>query len=65
MSTCIKHLYDYELVKKSLKCGIISLKSNFVKIERRKMVIDQSVKFVVRNFVKCIIMIIKIEYKTL
>ena len=29
MSTCIKNLDDYDLVKKSSKCGIISLKSNF------------------------------------
>ena len=31
MSNCIKDLYDYELVKKCSKCGIISLKSNFHK----------------------------------
>ena len=31
MSNCIKELYDYELVKKCSKCGIISLKSNFQK----------------------------------
>ena len=31
MSTCIKNLYDYDLVKKCSKCGIISLKSNFFK----------------------------------
>ena len=31
MSNCIKDLYDYELVKKCLKCGNISLKSNFHK----------------------------------
>ena len=29
MSNCIKELYDYDLVKKCGKCGIISLKSNF------------------------------------
>ena len=29
MSRCIKDLYDYELVKKCSKCGIISLKSSF------------------------------------
>ena len=29
MSNCIKDLYDYELVKKCSKCGIVSLKSNF------------------------------------
>ena len=31
MSNCIKDLFDYELVKKCSKCGIISLKSNFYK----------------------------------
>ena len=31
MSNCIKDLYDYELIKKCSKCGIISLKSNFHK----------------------------------
>ena len=29
MSNCIKDLFDYDLVKKCIKCGIISLKSNF------------------------------------
>ena len=29
MSSCIKDLYDYDLVKKCLNCGFISLKSNF------------------------------------
>ena len=29
MSTCVKDLYDYELIKKCSKRGIISLKSNF------------------------------------
>ena len=27
MSNCIKELYDYDLVKKCSKCGIISLKN--------------------------------------
>ena len=31
MSNCIKELYDYDLIKKCPKCGIISLKSNFHK----------------------------------
>ena len=29
MCSCIKDLCDYDLVRKSGKCGIISLKSNF------------------------------------
>ena len=31
MSNCIKDLYDYDLVKKCSKCGVISLKSSFHK----------------------------------
>ena len=31
MSSCIKDLYDYDLVEKCSKCEIISLKSNFHK----------------------------------
>ena len=29
MSSCVNDLDDYNLVKKCLECGIISLKSNF------------------------------------
>ena len=29
MSNCIKEFFDYDLVKKCSKCGLISLKSNF------------------------------------
>ena len=36
MSNCIKDLYDYNLVKKCLKCGNISLKSNFHKDKNRE-----------------------------
>ena len=31
MSNCIKDLYDYELVKKCCKCGIVKVKINFHK----------------------------------
>ena len=31
MSNCIKDLFDYNLVKKCWKCGIISLKRNIYK----------------------------------
>ena len=31
MTSCIKDIYDYDLVKECSKCGIISLKSNFHK----------------------------------
>ena len=47
MSNCIKDLYDYDLVKKCLKCGTISLKSNFQKNKNRKeMVYNLIVNFV-------------------
>ena len=36
MSNCIKDLDDYDLVKKCLKCGNISLKSNFHKNKNRE-----------------------------
>ena len=29
MSNCMKDLYDYNLVKKCCRCGIVKLKSNF------------------------------------
>ena len=29
MSNCMKDLYDYNLVKKCCRCGILKLKSNF------------------------------------
>ena len=38
MSSCIKDLYDYELVKKCSKCGIISMKSSSHKDKKQKMV---------------------------
>ena len=31
MSSCIKDLFDYELVKKCCRCTLICLKSNFYK----------------------------------
>ena len=36
MSACIKDLYDYELIKKCLKCEIVKLKSNFHKNKKSK-----------------------------
>ena len=36
MKSCIKDLYDYDLVKECSKCGIISLKSNFYKNSKKK-----------------------------
>ena len=35
MSAYIKDLFDYGLIKKCLKCGNISLKSNFHKDKNR------------------------------
>ena len=36
MSNCINDLYEYDLVKKCSRCGIISLKSNFHKNKKSK-----------------------------
>ena len=36
MSNCIKDLFDYDLVKKCSKCGIISLKKKFYKDSIKK-----------------------------
>ena len=36
MSSCIKGLFDYDLVKKCSKCGIVKLKSNFHKDKKSK-----------------------------
>ena len=47
MSNCIKDLYDYDLVKKCLKCGNISLKSNFHKIKKSKDRLFSQCKFCV------------------
>ena len=50
MSNCIKDLYDYDLVKKCLKCGIISLKSNFQKNKNRKDGLQSHCKFCVNEY---------------
>ena len=36
MSSCIKDLFDYDLIKRCLKCGNISLKSSFHKDKNRE-----------------------------
>ena len=36
MSSCIKELYDYDLVKKCCRCKNILLKSNFNKNKTKK-----------------------------
>ena len=61
MSSCIKDLYYYDLVKKCSKCAIISLKSNFHKDITKTMDIDLLVNGVQINIIK----IIKIEYLTI
>ena len=61
MSTCVKNLYGYDLVKKCNKCANVSLKSNFYEDSIKKMVIYQSVDFVLRS----IITLIEIGYQTI
>ena len=45
MTTCIKDLMDYDLVKKCSKCGNISLRSNFHKNKNQMMVYSHIVNF--------------------
>ena len=58
MSTSIKELYHFELIKKCSKCEIILLKCNFSKISPKRMVIDLLAKFAVKS----IIIMSEIEY---
>ena len=46
MSSCIKELNDYNLIKKCSKCGNISLKSNFHKDKNGKDGLISHVNFV-------------------
>ena len=50
MSTCIKDLYDYDLIKKCLKCGKISLKGNFHKDKSRQDDLQPYCKVCRKNF---------------
>ena len=50
MSTCIRDLYEYNLVRKCLKCGNISLKSNFHKNKNRKDGLQSRSKFCVNEY---------------
>ena len=50
MSSCIKDLYDYDLVKKCSKCEIISLKSNFHKSKLTKNGHRSACKICEKNF---------------
>ena len=50
MSNCIKDLYDYDVVKKCSKCGIVKLKSNFQRIEKKRVMFSKiNVRFVGGN----------------
>ena len=49
MSTCIKELYDYDLVRKCNKCGFILLKSNFHKNKTKKDGLVTKCKFCSKN----------------
>ena len=50
MSNCIKDLFDYDLVKKCSKCGIVKLKSNFHKNNNRKDGLQSRCKFCVNEY---------------
>ena len=47
MRACIEDLYDYDLVKKCLKCGKISLTSNFHNNKKSKDGLFSQCKFCV------------------
>ena len=50
MSNCIKGLYDYDLIKKCCRCGIISLKSNFHKNKKSKDELNSICKGCMKNY---------------
>ena len=50
MSNCIEDLYEYDLIKNCLKCGNISLKSNFHKNKNRKDGLQSRCKFCVNEY---------------
>ena len=50
MSNCIKDLYDYDLLKKCCRCGIISLKSNFHKNKKSKDGLFSQCKFCTKKY---------------
>ena len=52
MSNCIKELYNYGLVKKCAKCGIISIKSTFHRDTKRKDELFSQCKFCRKIFEK-------------
>ena len=49
MSSCIKDLYEYDLIKKCSKCGIISLKSNFHKNKKMNDGLYEQCRFFVNQ----------------
>ena len=50
MSTCIKDLFDYELVKKCSKCGTVKLKNNFPKRFKPSDGVHSQCKFCIKDF---------------
>ena len=50
MSNCIKDLYDYGLIKKCSRCGIISLKSNFHKSKKSKVELNSICKGCTKDY---------------
>ena len=50
MSNCIKDLYDYDLVKKCSKCGIVKLKSNFHKNKKSSDGLNPNCKVCRKNY---------------
>ena len=52
MSTCIKDLYDYDMVKNCCRCKLICSKSTFYKNIKREDEIQPMCKICMNNFIK-------------
>ena len=52
MCSCIKQLYDYDLVRTCSKCANISLRSIFYKISKSKDGLQSQCKFCVNEYNK-------------
>ena len=52
MSSCIKELYDYDLVKQCCRCKSTYLKSNFNKSLKRKDGVKSMCKVCMNNYKK-------------
>ena len=52
MSTCIKGLYDYDMVKNCCRCKLFCLKSTYYTNIKRKDEVNSMCKICMNNFIK-------------